>query len=507
MIKNPNIVAFDSEQKNIVKYYPNGTLQIVSNLKQIKKNDVRVSYLNSTKYISEVIEINRNIADEDLYDTIEVELYEELKLNYSENYKILYIEDKHAEPEQPGYKVYDTFVVNTLDLEETFKDTVSSIDFIDYILPAPLMFKSLYNKQIFSKNDKRVDCFIVFENDDAYLSIYRGGEFVYSKSFGYSLNRINEKISELIGQDLSSNNFYANLERYTSGNEINEVFGSYINQILEEVFINIGEILSFSQRVKKIEYFSNVYITMDQNINAIFLEYARRLLTSQENIEPLDIHYKNYDFTLDPMNSLLFLNARDFVSGNYDIYNISHAKRPIPFQERDSGRMASVILISLLVGSLYPLGELIYSYKLKLDKSSIDAKYKQLVIKKDTYKSQILFLNKEKDRLSSQIQEVNDNMSNKRNIINDIMKYRFNYKSKASTLSDLINYFSNSDVLVDTLDFNDSKIIMNVVSYKDKKITQLIKKINLDNKFNVYTSSLDDNNSIYKSTMEVNINE
>ncbi|CAA6810070.1 MAG: Unknown protein [uncultured Campylobacterales bacterium] len=507
MVKNPNIVAFDTELDHVLRYSPNGTLQKISNLKSVKKSDFRISSLNSTKYISEVIEINRNVADEDLYDTIEVELYEELKLNYAENYKILYIENKHTEPEKSGHRVFDTFVINTIDLEEGFKDLSSEVGFVDYILPAPLIYKSLYNKQIFPKNETRVDCFITFDKNDAYLSIYKSGDFIYSKSFGYSLKRINEKISELLGQNLIGSNFYANLESYTNNESTNEIFNSYMAQVLEEAFIGVNEILSFSQRIKKIDAFSNIFISMDRNKSKIFFEHAEKYLSSKANVAELDINYKNYNFEDDTKNTLLFLNARDYISGDYPTFNVSHIQRPIPFQDRDSGKLMSVVLISILVGSLYPLGELVYSYKLQLDKTSVDRRYQELTEKKDDIKSQIQALNREKDKLHIDIKKVENIISGKQNIIDNIIKYKFEYKSRASVINNLVEYFSNSEVLIDSFEFNDTKINMEVISYKDKKITELIKTINIDNKFDVYTKRLDDNTSIYRSKMEVLINE
>ena len=66
----------------------------------------------------------------------------------------------------------------------------------DFISPAPLLYKTLYKKEILTDNGTH--CFMYFTRHDAFVTIYHNGEYLYSKSIEFSLEKIYERYCELI---------------------------------------------------------------------------------------------------------------------------------------------------------------------------------------------------------------------------------------------------------------------------------------------------------------------
>ncbi len=112
------------------------------------------SYVNSKDLISATIDISRSIPNEDIEDIIEIKAYEELGLDQANEYVI-----KYAERESTGdIRNFDLFVAEPVVLEETFEETVKETKYIDLLVPAPLLYLSLYSREILPREG--VHCFI-----------------------------------------------------------------------------------------------------------------------------------------------------------------------------------------------------------------------------------------------------------------------------------------------------------------------------------------------------------
>ncbi|NOX14880.1 MAG: hypothetical protein GXP61_02420, partial [Epsilonproteobacteria bacterium] len=181
-----SIISIDPISLNSYEYIKNEIK--VNKLEKSKKDSFFTSYIPAKDIITASIEMSRSIPDEDLKDAIEIKVYDELGLDSAVNYSITYLE---TETNDTRNRIYNVFVIDSTLVDERLTPIKKQTKYIDYVTGAPFLLQSLYKKNFLEPDT--VDCFIYFQKDDAFLAIYRDGEYIYSKSLHYSLTQINEK--------------------------------------------------------------------------------------------------------------------------------------------------------------------------------------------------------------------------------------------------------------------------------------------------------------------------
>lgn len=168
------IVSVDPVSHNSYKYVKN-EIQLC-NIDKSKKDSFFTSYIPSKYIISSTVELSRNIPDSDLKDAIEIKVYDELGLDSTINYKIIYFE---SETNDNKNKFFNVFVIDGSKIDELLLNIKKKTHYIDYVTTAPFLIKSLYKKSFIDSDS--IDCFVYFQHNDAFLAIYRG-ENIYTLS-------------------------------------------------------------------------------------------------------------------------------------------------------------------------------------------------------------------------------------------------------------------------------------------------------------------------------------
>ena len=148
---------------NPYKYtYINGISSFLTQEKEAEfsKDQFAISYLNTKEFINAQIEISKNIPEEDLYDAINSKAYDELALDQAVEYQIQYIEIFSNLDEENRH--FHVFIVDPLDVTQTFAPVIDQVKYIDIVIPVPLLLQSLYTKEII--DDNGVHCFIYFKS-------------------------------------------------------------------------------------------------------------------------------------------------------------------------------------------------------------------------------------------------------------------------------------------------------------------------------------------------------
>jgi len=195
------IVSIDPVSLQSYKYAKNEIKPF--KLDKSNKNSFFISYIQSKDVISANVEISRNIADSDLKDAIEIKVYDELGLDSAVEYTITYLE---TETNDIKNRIFNVFVIDAALVGAQLSEIRKKSHYIDYVTTAPFLISSLYQKALLESDG--TDCFVYFQKNDAFLAIYRGGEYLYSKSLHYSLTELTEKFCELIGKRIDEEDFY-----------------------------------------------------------------------------------------------------------------------------------------------------------------------------------------------------------------------------------------------------------------------------------------------------------
>lgn len=176
------------------------------------KEQYVISYLSTKSFINSNIAVSKNIPEDDLYDAIYNKAYDELGLDQAVMYQIEYIETFNRLDEDN--RNFHVFVIDSVAINDIFKSAVDKVKYIDYIIPSPLLLKSLYTKEIIE--DSGAHCFIYFQENDTFITIYNDKNFIYTKSINYSFVQMHERFCELYGEMVEYDDFRLNYSRCTT---------------------------------------------------------------------------------------------------------------------------------------------------------------------------------------------------------------------------------------------------------------------------------------------------
>ncbi|QOP40920.1 hypothetical protein [Sulfurimonas marina] len=442
---------------------------------EYSKEQLVISYLNTKEFINAQIEISKNIPDEDLYDALSNKAYDELALDQAVEYKIQYVESFSSLDEENRH--FHVFIVDPLDITNTFAPVVESVKYIDVIIPVPLLIKSLYVKEIV--NNTGVHGYIYFQENDAFLTIYSEKEFIYTKSIKYSFVDMHERFCELYGERIDYDEF---LKFFTQTNlkESESEYKTYIIKLYKELFANINDILTYTKRAFEIDKIDHIYIgSQIQTVTQLdeMIEAELNIQSSQFNF---DYGFENNDTYVDQLHALMHLYSNLSQEDRYKC-NFTEYKRPPRFIQRDSGRLITVIAASLALAFAYPITYWVLTYAQSLQKDLLQQKYNELhntrVTREATIKNRLADKEKSLQLLTKEETEYNE----KKNTLIKIHEVKVDYPMKAKLLATFTKEMSKFYVKATKTYYHekDSKQILTIdlAAKTDRRITRLVEHL------------------------------
>jgi len=473
-----------------------------------EKNQYSIAYLNTKNFISAQISISKNFPEEDLFDAISTKAYDDLALDQAVAYQIQYIELYNSLDNEN--RTFNVFIVDPTVIDEVFENTISKIKYIDAIVPAPLLIKSLYSKDLITSNDTHA--FIYFQSNSAFITVYNDKEYIFSKTLEYSFIQIHEKFCELYGEKIAYDefiDFLQNEDLKTSSSPYKE----FVIKLYKDIFSNINDILTYVKRAYELKKIDHIYAGTQINI-----------ATKLDEISEFELHIKsscfefNYDFEsdedqyIDQLHSLMHLYAILPDEEKY-VCNFTRYERPPKFTQRDSGKLILVAAAALILGFAYPVSYWVATYAQSLQVKLLKDEYSVLHTKKITREATINNRNADKDKYTKLLKQENDEFNSKRETLEKIHNVKVNYLMKAKILTTLTKDLNKFKVRLESLSFNekDKKNIfeLDLVSYNDIKITNLVKYLTKTHEgkinFSLEKIIYDAENKKYFSTLKVKI--
>ena len=474
---------------------------------EYSKEQFVLSYLNTKDFINAQIEISKNIPDEDLFDAINSKAYDELALDQAIEYKIQYIETFNVLDEENRH--FHVFIVDPLDITNTFLHPVEKMKYIDIIIPAPLLIKSIYAKDIIESNG--VHCFIYIQENDAFITIYEEQEFVYTKSIKFSLMDMHERFCELYGERIDYDEFL-NFFSKESLRDSNSNYKQFFIRLYKELFANINDILTYARRAFEIEKFEHVYIgTQIQTITKLheMLEVELNIKSSEFDF---DYGFETNEQYVDQLHMLMHLYSTLPKDEKYTC-NFTLYKRPPKFIKRESGKLIILTFASFALAFAYPITYWILTYAQALQEDLLKQEYKEVHISKITREATIKNRVADKDKAITLLEEEKKEYIEKKNTLMKIHKVKVDYPMKAKLLATFTKELNRFHVNVQSLKYsqpgNNKILSLNLVANKDRKITQLVEYLTktYEGKFNfdLKEIKLDKETNKYFSTLKVKI--
>jgi hypothetical protein len=497
--------------KNIVtlntyaaKYYQfkDNILQPLRKLTYNTSNFI-TSYISTKDLITTTISLSRSLPEEDIPDIIDIKAYEELGLDQAKDYLISYTESKESGEERE----FHIFVADPEVLDDIFLPIKEETKYIDLLTPAPLLYKALYKKEIL--DDNGTQCFVYFTMFDAFVTLYRNGEFLYSKSIDFSLESIYNRYCELVGEQVDEKEFFSVLEQegLKTGKEH---YQESLMKIFGEVFININDIIIYAKRACELERIDHMFIGTANGPIIGLDDYSQNYLGLQSSEFNFNYHIECEEWYTDQLQYLMLLNAIDYLEDELSVVNLTRYPRPPSFLNRASGQFIISAFVATTVGLAYPLFYLIGSYindasiyamNLQNDTVSVEAeKYKKILGEKRAVIA----------GLDEKIAKLSETYQAKTKTLTSIYDKKVNYRLKSGIFHTLAEELNRYGVHVEEMKSENDTVWLALVSSEDRRLTELIKHIS-DNYFqeidqiDIELIEKDPESSYYKGLLKVDL--
>jgi len=489
-------------------FYTGTTTQIkLASKPQYQKEQYAVSYLKTQDFITTQISLSQNIAEEDINDAIQNKIYEELGLDMAIEYQISHVEAEDSAEE--GNKNYHVFVVDPLSIEEAFTGAIEQVKYIDQITPAPLLLRALYKKEIIEDNGTH--CFIYFQADDAFLTLYDDREFLYTKSLKYSFSQMHDRYCELVGEQIELSAFTKLLSEEGLRSSESES-QQYLIKLFGEVFLHINDVMTYSKRAFELDRIDKVYIGSEVGAIVGMDEYSQTYLGLDSSDFDFNYSFETEEWYIDQMHLLMQLTTQLEAEDRYEC-NFTSFHRPPPFTKRASGQLIMTAAASIVIAMLYPGTYWTLDSIEGIKKAALEAEYQELHLKRTDRENQIKHHTAEMEKIKSLVLNEVKALDNRKSVLTKIHDVKVNYPMKAKRISSLTKDLNKYKVKLDEVLYTENNttseksFTLNLLSSKDKRITDLIewytKTKSSQYKFSIKKIEFDEDEKLYSSELKV----
>lgn len=418
-----------------------------------------------------MIDISKNIPEEDIYDALENKVYEELALDMAVEYQINYIEASQTD-ENNNY--YHIFVVDPVDLEEEFKESVEKLKYIDQIVPVPLLLRSLYQKEII--DDDGVHSFLYFQENDAFFTLYNEQEFVYTKSLKFSFKQMHERFCELLGEQIDYSVFIQLLSE-EGLSATNTEYQKHLIKLFGEIFLHINDVLTYAKRAFDIERIDQVFIGSQIGAISGLDEYSQTYLGLASTAFDFDYGFESEAWYVDQIHSLMHIYTQMQAEERYEC-NFTTYHRPPPFLQRKSGQLIALTAASLVVAMAYPATFWTMTYAEEVHKQLLSEEYNELHNIKVTREATVKLKLANKNRAQKLLDNEKTEFDAKKATLEKIHDVKANYPMKAKILTAFTRDFNKYKIRLTKAmyeeDAKEKAFVFSLSARKDKEITALL---------------------------------
>lgn len=471
----------------------------LNNLDKSDKDSFFTSYIQTREVISATIDISRNIPDSDLKDAIEIKAYDELALDSSVEYTISYFETDSRDAKNRSFNI---FIIDLKLLTSKLAPIKEKTRYVDFVTTAPFLIKSLYHKNFIEPDGTHA--FVYFQKNDAFLTIYKGGSYLYSKSLHYSLNEMNEKFCEFIGERVDEEDFYKILTK-EGLKAIDGVHYETLIQLFSEVFSYINDVLVFSKRSYGIDFIDKLYIGSQIGIFSGIEAYSKDYLGFETDEFNFNIAINSKEWHLDQIHILMMLSAQVYSEDPDDSLNFSIYKRPPPLRHRPVGKLLGVLALSTVASLLFPLYQLAYDTYLNIRLSQKTTEYNELFHKTSTIKQELTVLKAEKEKIDLLVSAETTKFEFRKKLLNEIYNKKISYPMKAQILLQIFQLSNASGSKIESVTFKKRNLEMLIHNKSEKHITEFIQSLTALKKYKINTDKILKNDQLKLYTSKVSI--
>jgi len=467
--KFKKIISIDAYTDKYYQY-KDQTLKPLENLSLDNSNFV-ISYVKNRDMIIASFDLGFGVDEAELDDMIYMKAYDELGLDPEKEYLIHH---RKADSSDKESGVYNLFIIEPEIIEESFANVIEKTTFIDLLIPAPLLYETLYTTNTIEPSEAH--CFIYFTMDDAFVTIYKDGEFLYSKSLEFSLNQIYDKYCAMIGEKVDKQKFFETLE--SEGLKATDsFFQQNLMKLFGEIFLQINDIIIYTKRAYNIDVIQRLFLGSITSPIIGLGDYGYNYLGVPTYNLDYNFDMKNDEWYVDQFQYMMVQSGLDYIQNPSKFVNLTTTPRPPVFSKRASGQFIISTTITSLLAIGYPLFFLVSAYM--IDAHILKLKSDNQALSKVTQKYKKILSEKRKviDQNKKELKGLNNIFEGKAKTLTSIYNKKVDYKLKSNFLNQFANDLIKYEVKLEQISSKDDNFTLYIVSDDDKKITKYIKYI------------------------------
>lgn len=462
------------------------------------------SFISNKDLLIASINMSRRIPDEDMASAIEIKIQEELGISEEESENLVgYVESESATDE----RLFHVFTTKSEENYTLFENHKKNTKYIDLIAPAPLLCKTLYKNNALSSNE--VHIFIYMMHKDAFISIYKDGNFMYSKNLDYSIDKLHDKYCEAMGNHIDRDSF---LELLLKDNlyGIDTNVSQSLAKIFGNFFLSINDVIVYSKRALKIDVIDKIFIGSDIGDIPLCHKYILNYIgsTSERWDFGLGFTYNNHTKST-PLELMLAKTSIDYINDTSSIVNLTQFQRPPSFSQRAGGKFLIAAGVAAVIGLSMPLYYFIASYINDIQSYSNTSKSEELAPQVEKYKSIISTKENELKMLGAEEKAKREAYNSKAQTLDSIFNKKVNYTMKSKIFYDLSNDLKKFGVTIEKFQNKDNNFSIALIGDNDKKITEFIKYISEKNtniqNIDMKLLEKDQNSSFYQGVLTMEL--
>ncbi len=477
-MSNKNIDNRIKKYKNIVTInpyidshyeYQAQEFKKVKNLSYSDKN-YTISYLTNKDMIITSLDVGYSLSDDELEGYFYDKAYEELGLDEEKEYLINY----QKRDSDPDSFIYNLFISEPDKIDNTFSTVVDELKYIDLLIPAPLLFQTLYKSQVLENRDAH--CYIYFTMKDTFVTIYKDGNFIYSKSLEYSLEQIYEKYCALIGEKIDKKEFFEVLD--SEGlKTTNAEYQQNLMKIFSEIFLQINDIVIYAKRAYNIESIQKLFLGSVNSPIIGLSDYGYNYLGIPAFNLDFNFDIKNDEWYVDQLQYLMLKSGLDYISEPNKTLNISTYPRAPIFTKRASGQFIISFITTTLIAFGAPLLYLIPAYSLEAYNTKLSSEDQVLTTEVSTYKQRLEKKKKVIEEKTKKLNELKELFTKKSQTLKSVYNKKVKYHFKSNFLYIFAKDLKKFDLHVEEIFSNEDSFTLHLISKDEKNITKYIKYI------------------------------
>ncbi len=345
------------------------------------------SFIGSRVSYSDVIlhsfKVSESINDEELKTIVEIKMYEDAGLELQKKYKIIYV---RKELDFEDSVLIEAFAIEVQRATEALSAVLKQTRYIDFLALPFLSFSTLYKNEIIEPKN---DLFVYIDKEEAFLSIYKDGKYLSTKS----LMNLEEMVKKLdsVGIEITIDELKEHL--YTKGLDATlyergeTALFSELESIFSAMFTKINDIVVYNRSVFGFEKVDRIFFSTQNGR----LKGAREFI---QNFDVGDIEVRDFNVFKNKEEGNFFEKIvtsyiYDSIKEEDSTYNLTIFKRELAFYKKESGRVLTVAFL-IIFSSLSFVGYLWFqNSSLQNKKDRFQEEYDNIKKSEASYKKKI----------------------------------------------------------------------------------------------------------------------